>query len=99
MSEDERESHGCPKPLDWTRRIADELGALLLGDGQAAIDTDEERATVRTRVWIALMPTQFRCIVKEVPVERAQAVHDVLKDERVQPNQMEIAVTRSASIR
>jgi hypothetical protein len=90
LSEDERASHGFSKPLDWTRRIADDLGACLLGDATAAIDTDEERANLRTRVWIALMPTQFRCIVKEVPVERAQAVHDLLKDERVQGHQMEI---------
>lgn len=90
LSDAERAAHHVTKPLDWSRKLADGLGACILGDGIATIDTDEERAVLRSRTWGALMPTQFRSIVKEVPVEHAQAVHDLLKEERVQPHQMEI---------
>jgi hypothetical protein len=90
LSDEERARHGAKKPLEWSRRLADGLGACMLGDAAATIDTDEERASLRSSMWSALMPTQFKSIVKEVGVERAQAVHDLLKEERVQTHQMEI---------
>lgn len=90
LSQAERERHGFRKPLDWTRRLCDDLGACLLGERASEIDTDDERAKLRTRVWRALMPTQFKSVVKEVPVERADLVHDLLKSEHVQSHQMEI---------
>lgn len=90
LSDAERARHGFKKPLEWTRRLSDELGACLLGDALATVDTEDERLALRSRTWNALMPTQFRSIHKDVPVERAQAVHDLLKEERVQPHQMEI---------
>ncbi len=90
LSEKERARHGVKKPLDWTRRLCDELGSCLLGDRARDIDTDDERAVIRTRVWKMLMPTQFKSIVKEVPVERAAAIHELLKKERVQTHQMDI---------
>jgi cell division protein FtsI/penicillin-binding protein 2 len=90
LSEKERARHDVKKPLDWSRRLCDELGACLLGDRARDIDTDDERAVVRARVWKTLMPTQFKSVVKEVPVERAAAVHELLKRERVQTHQMDI---------
>ena len=90
LSDAERTRHGFKRPLDWSRRICDDLGACLLGAGAEAIDTDEERRDLRARTWRTLMPTQFKSLVKEVPIECAQAIHDLLKGERVQPHQMEI---------
>ncbi len=90
LSEKERLRHGVKKPLDWTRRLCDELGLCLLGEKGRDVDTDDERAVIRSRVWKTLMPTQFKSVVKEVPVERAAAIHALLKKERVQGHQMEI---------
>lgn len=90
LSESERARHGFKKPLDWTRRLCDDLGACLLGAGARDVDTDEKRSQLRTRVWKSLMPTQFKSVVKEVPVERAALVHELLKAEHVQSHQMDI---------
>lgn len=91
LSDAERKRHNFEKPLDWSRRFADELAVCVLGDAApAATDTDEERQKLRSRVWSALMPTQFKSLLKEVPVARAQQIYDLLKEERVQAHQMEI---------
>jgi hypothetical protein len=91
LSDAERKRHNFDKPLDWSRRFADDLGICILGDAAPALtDTDEERQKLRSRVWSALMPTQFKSLLKEVPVAHAQAIYDLLKEERVQAHQMEI---------
>ncbi|MBL8859456.1 MAG: hypothetical protein JNL28_13170 [Planctomycetes bacterium] len=90
LSESERERHGYKKPLEWTRRITDDLSACLLGDAIREVDNDEARTKLRSRVWKVLMPTQFKSVVKEVPVEFAGTIHALLKFERVQSHQMEI---------
>ncbi|MCY2960733.1 MAG: penicillin-binding transpeptidase domain-containing protein [Planctomycetota bacterium] len=91
LSESERARHGFDKPRDWSRRLGDGLLAAVHGEQPAGQeDTDEERNRARERVWRALIPTQFRVVRKDVPPARAPALAAVLKDERVQPLQMEL---------
>jgi hypothetical protein len=40
-------------------------------------------SAARRRIWCALMPCQFKCLVKDVAPEAAMAVWNLLKDERV----------------
>lgn len=91
LSESSREEHGYSRPLDWTRHIADELTVCLAGDSIAAgIDTEDERKSWRKAVWDALIPTQFKSVVKEMPANAALAVHELLKHERVGGHQMSL---------
>lgn len=92
LSESERARHGFDKPRDWSRRLGDGLLGALRGEVAAddAPETDDERNDNRERVWRALIPTQFRVVRKDVPPARAPALAAVLKDERVQPLQMEL---------
>lgn len=91
LSEKERARHGFEKPRDWSRRLGDGLIAAVNGErASGEEDTDDERREARERVWRALIPTQFRVVRKDVPPARAPALAAVLKDERVQPLQMEL---------
>jgi len=91
LSEEERLRHGFDKPRDWSRRLAAGLLAAVRGDAPGAERAEEEqRQRDHESVWRALMPTQFRVVRKDVPPARAPALAAVLKDERVQPIQMEL---------
>jgi len=91
LSQESRAEHGCSRPLDWSRRIADDLDACLSG-GTFPVPRrgGEELAAARRRIWAALMPCTFKCVVKEVAPERAMAVWNLLKDERVRSHQMDL---------
>ncbi len=91
LSEVERARHGVEKQRDWTRRVADGLLAAL--QDETTVDenrSDEDRRDGRERIWRALLPSQFRVVRKDVPPDRAPALAALLKDERVQPAQMEL---------
>jgi hypothetical protein len=91
LSEEARVEHGFSRPLDWSRRIADDLYACLHGRPiREALATDEEVAVARRQIWSALMPSQFKCVVREVAPETAMAVWKLLKDERVRDHQMDL---------
>ncbi len=91
LSERMRAAHRVTRPLDWTRRIADDLTECVAGaEIQSSIDTEEERKAWRKAVWDALLPTQFKSVVKEVPAAAALAVHELLKEQRLQPHQMSL---------
>lgn len=91
LSKDERERHGYDRPRDWSRRIADGLIASIRTESaENAEESDEERNDAREQIWRSLMPSQFRVVRKDVPPARAPALARVLKDERVQPLQMEL---------
>lgn len=91
LSERTRAEHGVAKPLDWSRRIADDLYACLHGTAiRATLGTDEEVANARAEIWGALMPSRFKCLVKEVPPEAALAVWNLLGEERVRAHQMDL---------
>ncbi|MFN0009443.1 MAG: penicillin-binding transpeptidase domain-containing protein [Planctomycetota bacterium] len=91
LSERTRAEQGVTKPLDWSRRIADDLYACLHGAPiRDALGTDEEIAGARARIWGALMPSRFKCLVKEVPPQSALAVWKLLGRERVRAHQMDL---------
>lgn len=91
LSESTRAEHGYGRPLDWTRHIADDLTVCLAGDAVATtIDTEDERKRWRKAVWDALIPTQFKSVIKEMPATAALYVHDMLKHERVGGHQMSL---------
>lgn len=91
LSERTRAEQGVVKPLDWSRRIADELYLCLHGTPiREALGTDEEVASARAEIWGALMPSRFKCLVKEVPPESALAVWNLLGEERVRAHQMDL---------
>lgn len=91
LSEAERARHKARSTIDWTRKLADGLIACVYGDEAAQrTDTEEELSNERKRIWDALLPTQFKSVVKEVSPEVAVAVFDLLKTERVQKHQMEL---------
>lgn len=91
LSERTRAEHGGVKPLDWSRRIADDLYECLHGAPiREDLGTDEEVASARAGIWGALMPSRFKCLVKEVPPEAALAVWNLLGEERVRAHQMDL---------
>lgn len=91
LSEVTRLRHGVSRPLDWSRRIADDLTACIASPEVAhSIDTEEERKAWRKAIWDALLPSQFKSVVKEVPASAALAVHELLKNERLQSHQMSL---------
>ena len=91
LSENERARHGFDKPRDWSRRLGDGLLAAIEGEPELGSEkTEESVGRQRELVWRALIPTQFRVVKKDVPPSRAPALAAVLKDERVQPLQMEL---------
>lgn len=91
LSEAERARHGYDKPRDWTRRLGDGLLAAVHGERPVGVEpTEDTIERAREGVWRALIPTQFRVVRKDVPPARAPALAAVLKDERVQPLQMEL---------
>jgi hypothetical protein len=91
LSKAERARHGFDRPRDWSRRLGDGLMAAVGGEQpEGTEESDEERNRRREDVWRALMPTQFRVVRKDVPPACAPALARVLKDERVQPLQMEL---------
>jgi len=91
LSERTRAEQGVAKPLDWSRRIADDLYACLHGTPiREALGTDAEVASARAEIWGALMPSRFKCLVKEVPPESALAVWNLLREERVRAHQMDL---------
>jgi len=91
LSEVERERHGVEKQRDWTRRLGDGLLAAIQGETTGDENrSDEDRRDGRERIWRALLPSQFRVVRKDVPPDRAPALAALLKDERVQPLQMEL---------
>src|SRR5258705_778716 len=91
LSEEARAEHGLSRPLDWSRRIADDVFACHEGKPiREALATDEEVAVARRRIWAALMPSSFKCVVREVTPEAAMAVWKLLRDERVRDHQMDL---------
>ncbi len=91
LSEATRAARGITRPLDWSRRIADDLTeCIATPEISRSIDTEEERKAWRKAVWDALLPTQFKSVVKEVPAAAALAVHELLKHERLQSHQMSL---------
>jgi cell division protein FtsI/penicillin-binding protein 2 len=91
LSERTRADHEVQKPLDWSRRIADDLYVCLHGTPiREALGTDEEVAAARRAIWDALLPSRFKCLVKEVPPEAALAVWNLLGEERVRAHQMDL---------
>jgi cell division protein FtsI/penicillin-binding protein 2 len=91
LSEASREEHNLSRPLDWSRRIADDLYACVQGRPiREALSSDEEISAARREIWEALMPCQFKCVVKEVAPETAMAVWSLLKEERVRGHQMDL---------
>jgi cell division protein FtsI (penicillin-binding protein 3) len=91
LSERTRAEHGISRPLDWSRRIADDLYLCLHGSPiREALGTDEEVSAERRRIWDALMPSRFKCLVKEVPPEAALAVWKLLGEERVRSHQIDL---------
>ena len=91
LSEESREEHGFAKPLDWTRRIADDLYACLRGRApREAFASDEEVAAARREIWNALIPCSFKCVVQEIAPESAMAVWTLLREERVRAHQMDL---------
>ena len=91
LSERTRAEQGVSKPLDWSRRIADDLYACLHGTPiREALGTDEEVAAARAEIWGALLPARFKLVVKEVPPEAALAVWNLLGEERVRAHQMDL---------
>jgi hypothetical protein len=91
LSEQERTRHKARSTIDWSRKLADGLIAGIHGDALAEhVDTEEELSAERKRVWDALLPTQFKSVVKEVSPQVALSVFELLKTERVQKHQMEL---------
>lgn len=91
LSEAARDAHRAKSTIDWSRKIADGLIAAVYGDGAAErTDTEEELNRERKKIWDALLPTQFKSVVKEVSPQVAMQVFDLLKEERVQKHQMEL---------
>lgn len=91
LSEAARDLHRANSTIDWTRRIADGLIQAIHGDqASERTDTEEELESERRKVWAALMPTQFRSVIKEVSPQSALAIFDLLREERVQKHQMEL---------
>ncbi|MBI5365126.1 MAG: hypothetical protein HZA53_18255 [Planctomycetes bacterium] len=91
LSEGARDAHRAKSTIDWTRKIADGLIAAVHGGAAAELtDTEEKLTHERKRIWDALLPTQFKSVVKEVSPQAAIAVFDLLKDEHVQKHQMEL---------
>ncbi|MBK7876355.1 MAG: hypothetical protein IPJ77_11465 [Planctomycetes bacterium] len=91
LSEEARDAHRAKSTIDWSRRIADGLIAAVHGEAAAErTDTEDELNAERKRIWDALLPTQFKSVVKEVSPQVAIAVFELLKSERVQKHQMEL---------
>ncbi len=91
LSEAERARQGCERPRDWTRRIADALSTCVLGQPvHEALTEEEDLRDQRESIWRALLPSQFRVVRKDVAPGAAPALHALLKEERVQPLQMEL---------
>lgn len=91
LGEAERTRHKARSTIAWSRKLADGLIACVWGDEAAQrTDTEEELSLERKRVWDALLPTQFKSVVKEVSPQVAIAVFELLKSERVQKHQMEL---------
>ena len=91
LSEEARVAHRAKSTIDWSRKIADGLIAAVHGpSAEGLTDTEEELIAERKRIWDALMPTQFKSVVKEVSPQAATAVFELLKSERVQKHQMEL---------
>lgn len=91
LSEAQRKAHKAKSTIDWTRKLADGLIAALHGEAaEERTDTEEELTAERKRIWDALVPTQFKSVVKEVSPEAALGVFALLKAERVQKHQMEL---------
>lgn len=91
LDEGSREAHGFARPLDWTRRIADDLYACLRGKApREAFSSDEEVAAARREIWNALTPCQFKCVIREIAPESAIAVWKLLGEERIRAHQMDL---------
>lgn len=91
LSEAARDLHRANNTIDWTRRIADGLIAAIYGDEAVQrTDTEEELDLERRKVWAALMPTQYKSVIKEVSPQAALSIFALLKEERVQKHQMEL---------
>jgi cell division protein FtsI/penicillin-binding protein 2 len=89
LSEHTRRAQGCERALDWSRKIADELYVCLYGrDALENLGDDEARSAARRKIWNALLPCQYKSIVKEVSPESAIALYELLKRERVREHQM-----------
>src|SRR5262249_32287039 len=91
LSERSRQLHGARSAAEWTPRIASDLVTCLVADDdQERIDTEEELAAERKRIWDALLPSHYASVLREVPPAAAPRVFDLLQRERVRKNQMEI---------
>lgn len=93
LSETTREAHGYLRsPLGWTRHLADRMAALFwgelpeLGPAEKAHAIDQRRE----RIWRALTPSADAVALAGVPVERGQALVDLLREEGVAPHQMRL---------
>ncbi|MEM9800302.1 MAG: penicillin-binding transpeptidase domain-containing protein [Planctomycetota bacterium] len=91
-----------PPPETWTRRLLDDLVALV-GDSELLERmTSEERAAVtiampierreklRDAVWAELVPTRFRVLARDVDPVRAHALHDLMLEEGVSSWQLQL---------
>lgn len=99
LSERARLAHGVRRPIDWAKRIATDLAIAVHGaeEAERRFGEDERRALAgterrqldtRERLWLALVPSRFKSLVKDVPPSRAQALAELLKREHVQDHQM-----------
>lgn len=91
-----------PPPERWTRRLLDDLVALvgrdrlmarLPEDNRAAIERCvpiERRERMRDAVWAELMPTRFRVVARAVDPVRAHALRDMLLEEGVSAWQLQL---------
>jgi hypothetical protein len=91
LSEAQRVEHGVKRPQAWARRVADALIKCIdeerpKGDSRST----EEQQERRREVWLALMPSQFKVVIGEVPAEAAFRLSALLKEEWVHSHQMKL---------
>lgn len=91
LSETSRTLHKARNTVDWSRRIATDLIACLQGDDALEkLDSEEALNAERKRIWDALMPSQYKSVLKDVAPSVALEIFDILKEERVRKHQMEL---------
>jgi len=91
LSETQRAEHGINRPQTWSRRVADALIGCIEGprtkrDRRSAEELQERR----DEVWLALMPSQFKVVLGDVPAEAAFRLSGLLKEEWVHSHQMKL---------
>ena len=91
-----------PSPDRWTRRLLDDLVALV---GEARIEDSlpearrlelqrapsiERRELLRAEVWAELFPTQYRILARGVDPVRGHRLQEVCREEGVSPWQLQL---------